>query len=287
MTPPFQSSVAALFAQMAQAGIDLHDATIRVRSATVQSLNRGDTADTIEGLVGSQLRITYEVQTTALGKTGRSLSGDYTLMTDTIERRDDHWRLNGFTLQWERLPEGVLDPAALAAQEFENHVARYRTLPPGILAPDITVTQLDGESPLTLASLRGKVVILDFWATWCGPCQPSMAELQNLLVDHPTWAGRVVVVSVSIDDDIPTLRKHLEARGWNQTLNTWAGPGGWQSAAAKTFRVSSVPTSYLIAPDGKITGAMRLPDPSLTRRVDALLAAPAAKPQTPPAAPSR
>ena len=65
----------------------------------------------------------------------------------------------------------------------------------------------------------------------------------------------MAIVPLSIDDTIDIVRKHVDQRGWTNTFNVWANDGGWTSKPAKTFRVSGVPTTYIIDADGKIVQA--------------------------------
>lgn len=158
-------------------------------------------------------------------------------------------------IRWDRIPPGIFDANATAGMEVENYLAEHGTLPPGTTAPEIGFTTLESETAMKLSDLRGKVLVLDFWATWCGPCQGPMADLQKLKETHANWAEKVAIVPLSIDDTLDIVRQHVKKRGWTNTFNVWAGEGGWRSAPAKAFRVSGVPTTYIIDAKGRIVAA--------------------------------
>ncbi|MGO8698408.1 MAG: TlpA family protein disulfide reductase [Limisphaerales bacterium] len=155
--------------------------------------------------------------------------------------------------------------------ETENYIAEHNTLPPGTAVPEIEFTTLDGEKKMELSDLRGKVVVLDFWATWCGPCQGPMADLQKLRQDHSDWGDKVAIVPLSIDDTPDIVRQHVNKRAWTNTFNVWAGNGAWESAPAKSFRIRGVPTTYIIDAQGKIGAAGHPASMSLDQRVEAAL----------------
>jgi len=127
-------------------------------------------------------------------------------------------------------------------------IDKYLTLNVGDPAPDFTGTTTDGKE-LRLADLRGKVVLLDFWATWCAPC---IAEFPNLLRVYDQYAakGTLVVIGISLDQDSQTVQKFVHDRKlpWPQIV---LGPAETNSVA-KAYNVSGVPATFLIGPDGKI-----------------------------------
>ncbi len=112
------------------------------------------------------------------------------------------------------------------------------------VAPDFTLTQLDGK-PLQLSSYRGKVVLLDFWATWCDPCReeiPHLVELQQ------TYGNQgLQIIGISMDDSIDPVRPFSEKFHMNYPIvmgNAKIGElyGG----------VLGLPIAFMIDRDGRI-----------------------------------
>ena len=119
---------------------------------------------------------------------------------------------------------------------------------PGAIAPAIDATTLDGK-PLKLSDFSGQYVLLDFWATWCGPCIGEIPQLQAI---HDAFGSdeRFAILSLSVDEKIEEPRKFQEKRKlpWSQAFLG----GGIHGPIPGTFGVVAIPAFVLIGPDGKI-----------------------------------
>ncbi len=117
----------------------------------------------------------------------------------------------------------------------------------GNTAPNIEMVNLTNGAPERLSKYFGKIIILDFWTTWCHPCQFEMAELQRYSGRYPDWKGRVALITVSVDENQDLPAPHLRAKGWDQTHNVWI-----DAPAIKAFHIDAIPTSYVIDGKGRI-----------------------------------
>jgi len=120
----------------------------------------------------------------------------------------------------------------------------------GMKAPDIEMVELTNGTPERLSDYTGKIVVLEFWATWCGPCQQKMADFQTYSGKYPDWKGNVVLIAASVDDNEDAATKHLKANGWDQTHNVWIG-----TDAIKAYHIEAIPSAYVIDRQGKIVAA--------------------------------
>ena len=112
-------------------------------------------------------------------------------------------------------------------------------------APAFSAKSLTGDGNLALGNYKGKVVYLDFWASWCAPCQTSLPALEALRKEFP--ADQFQVIAINVDQDPEKARKLLEKLKIGYPSAT--DPEGRLPA---TFGLKTMPTSYLIDRDGVI-----------------------------------
>lgn len=137
------------------------------------------------------------------------------------------------------------------------------------LAPDVSVTSLANGSSLKLSDLKGKVVLLNFWATWCPPCReeiPSMMKLNSFMSGKPFQ-----MVAISIDEGgKPAIDSFFKESGFS--LPTYLDESG---ASAKSYGITGVPESFIIDKKGvlvkKIIGGFAWDSPEAVSFLEGLM----------------
>ena len=132
-----------------------------------------------------------------------------------------------------------------------NNIVRALELKVGSELPDITIPLIDGKKS-KLSDYRGKYVLLDFWASWCGPCLREMPHMKQLYNDTKAQQDKFVIISFSLDNKEKDWKKAIETHGIN--LKGWVHGSdllGWSSPSAKFMGVTGIPQMILIDPEGK------------------------------------
>jgi len=116
----------------------------------------------------------------------------------------------------------------------------------GSLAPDFQLQTLDGQT-FSLSSVRGKPVLLNFWATWCGPCRFEMPFLQEIYEDYSD--EELVLITVDIGESKSDVERFLQREGLS--LPTLLDS---EAKVARQYKTAAIPTTFFIDKDGIIRG---------------------------------
>ena len=136
-------------------------------------------------------------------------------------------------------PRGAPSPRTFAKAEA-NLLLRIRHATAGGTLPDLTGRRLDGVEG-RLSAYRGRVVLIDFWATWCPPCIDALPELRKLVADLP--ADRFALLAISLDEDLTTVLDFLETEP--MPWDNWHA--GVDSDLERTLAARGVVPSYVLA----------------------------------------
>lgn len=188
--------------------------------------------------------------------------------------RESMWgRLFANSRNWTRLVIGLVVLSTLWV-----YVSRVPTLttggaaPPspqiGFSAPDFTLDVLDGEK-LTLSNLRGKVVLVNLWASWCPPCRAEMPALDAVYRKYRDAGFVVVAVNTTYQDAEPDARAFVQHLGLTFPIVL-----DRDGATSQRYRLQALPTSYFVGRDGLIRDIViggPLSETLIASKVEALL----------------
>jgi thiol-disulfide isomerase/thioredoxin len=141
--------------------------------------------------------------------------------------------------------------AKLEKQEAAEAAAKkiQASLAIGAKFPDFNVTDVAGR-PLSVAGDRGKVVLVDFWATWCGPCR---AEMPNVIAAYQKYHSKGFdIIGVSLDEDKEPLLSYLKDQ--KMTWPQFFDGKYWSNELAVKYGIDAIPANFLLDGEGKIIG---------------------------------
>jgi peroxiredoxin len=127
------------------------------------------------------------------------------------------------------------------------HMSGLAQIKPGSTGPEIALPNQDGQL-ISLKQLRGKVVLIDFWASWCAPCRRNNPKLAKL---YAAWRSQgFEILGISLDEDSGSWKKAIQddKLEWLQVVDK----KGWESAAADAYHVDAIPASFLLDKHGTI-----------------------------------
>lgn len=117
----------------------------------------------------------------------------------------------------------------------------------GNTVPDITLPDMQGDS-LQLSALKGKVVLIDFWASWCAPCRAANPYIEKLYKKYKDDGFEVFAVSLDVKHESWLKAVKKDKITYTQVIDLT----GWNSKVAESFYVDALPTNFLLDRDGKI-----------------------------------
>ncbi len=196
------------------------DYALRAQAARADAEGRATLRNLPSGLVRISVRLGEQYKSTKLIVTAES--------TDDIT-----------TIKLEKIPTTPDD------------YQRPTPLPIGDMGPELQVAAWSDDRPRSLAELRGKTIVLDFWGVWCGPCVGSIPAMQEIANRY--HKRDVVFLGIhTADGDIEEINKLKKLKGWTSPSAIDQGTNILDSVTCKTYGVSGFPTIVILDTEGKI-----------------------------------
>lgn len=175
-----------------------------------------------------------------------------------------YWHSKGMTDKAVKAYERILTwaPSPELSLDAKRGLREINELAIGRPAPDFSCSDLAGNK-FALSDHRGDIVVIDFWATWCGPCQPEIPYLRSVASKHPA----IVMITIAKDDDPDKVRAKLnvDGIGWPHVLD-----GMRDGKLSELYNADAIPRVFVVDREGKIA-AKDLRGEALVSAIDQLV----------------
>jgi thiol-disulfide isomerase/thioredoxin len=158
---------------------------------------------------------------------------------------------------------------AIAGAFAQQPAYKVKRLKVGKPFPDFKDTEYFTDKPIALSDFRGKVVLVDFWATWCGPC---LRELPNVQKAYEKYHDKgLEIISISLDRDLNRFERFVKQRdlSWHHICDGKF----WDARLAREYGIRGIPAMFLVGRDGTLVGA-NLRGPALHQAIEQALRQP-------------
>ena len=238
--------------RLASDSVEITEATNEIRVGTnavgiVRGKLKGLTENNVDGLIVRLRRNQRNAENASQRSSATDAEGRFEFFDLTpgeygvslYDRTRDQDTIRGST--------NITVGASSKPDDLDLNVTVIKGVKAGELAPDFELKDSDGKR-VKLSDFRGKIVFLDFWATWCGPCRGEIPHLKELAKNFGS-RDDFVLLSVSLDTDAAKWREFIrkEQMNWRHALDD----KNWEGVASK-YGVTGIPTTFLLDKDGKV-----------------------------------
>ncbi len=225
-----------------EADDQLREISGELRNQYVQAMQEGDAdkADSIAAAYDAEVAKADSAKIEIV-KTNASNALAAFLVNEIYGHKELDQMLEGKAL----LAEGAIKSVYYKA--LIERIEKLQSVAVGQEAPDFTLNDVEG-NPLALSSLKGKVLLVDFWASWCGPCRGENPNVVKIYADYKDKGFDILGVSLDNKKDAWLKAIADDHLTWHHVSDLQ----GWKSAAAQLYAVNSIPHTVLIGKDGKI-----------------------------------